>query len=329
MIVDCHSTFYPKDFVRELMKRKSEPRVVVTDDGRRLIVEKGVFYSHIIEPQHNEPEARIKSMDRYGIDVQVLSPSAPGYDRFEPEVGIRLAQNHNDVVAKICEEYPDRFIATAALPLQDVEASLMELERAIEDLGLKGVCFFSNNAGNLMGDQVFYPLYKKIERYDVPIFLHPNVPLTHELMRNAEIPPPILGFTFDTTMTIASLCFSGVLEKFDLKIITSHTGGTAPFLAHRFDSSYTAFRGITGWSLESKPSDSLKRLYYDTCSFYPPAIMCTYNLTGSKHILLGTDYPHLIGGIDRAVEIVQNLPLSEQEKMDILGGNAIRLFGID
>jgi len=328
IVIDCHSTFYPKEFIKELAGREKDPRLI-EKNGRRIIVEGDVFYSHIIEPQHNDPEARIKDMDRYGIDMQLLSPSAPGYDRFETDTGIKLSKLHNDEVSEICEKYPDRFIASAALPLQDVDASLEELERAVEDLGLKGVCFYSNNAGKLMDDPVFYPLYEKIGKYDIPIFLHPNAPLTIDLMQEVRIPPPILGFTFDTTMTLVALAYSGVLERYNLKIISPHTGGTVPFLMHRLDSSYNAFKGITGWKLENKPSDLLKNVYYDTCSFYPPALMCTYEAVGSDKLVLGTDYPHLIGGIDRSVGIVNSLPISEDEKKNILGLNAAKLYGVD
>jgi|Deesub1362A_J573_1020465.scaffolds.fasta_scaffold00222_17 aminocarboxymuconate-semialdehyde decarboxylase len=326
LVIDCHSTFYPKEFIKELARRKQDPRLIENESGRRIIVEGSVFYSHVIEPQHSSPEARIKDLDKYGIDIQILSPSAPGYDRFEPEVGIKLSKVHNDEVSTICERYPDRFLASAALPLQDVDAAIDELKRAIEDLGLHGVCFYSNNAGKLMDDPVFYPLYERIEKYGIPIFLHPNAPLTIDLMQRVKIPPPILGFTFDTTMTLVSLAYSGVLEKFNLKIISPHTGGTVPFLMHRFDSSYNAFKSITGWELKNRPSELLKNLYYDTCSFYPPALMCTYEAVGGDHLLMGTDYPHLIGGIDRSVQIIESLSIPESDKEGILGLNAARIY---
>ena len=190
---------------------------------------------------------------------------------------------------------------------------------------MKGVVLGTNIDGTHLHSKEFWPFYEEVERLDLPIFLHPMVPANPESM--AEFPlVSLVGFVMDTTMTVSKMVFGGVFEKFPrLTLILPHLGGTLPFLFERLDNGYRAYEECQP-NCSRLPSDYLKNLYYDTVSFYEPALMCTYLAVGADHMVMGSDYPHVIGDISKSLSSIEALPISPEEKRKILGENGKKIL---
>ena len=233
----------------------------------------------------------------------------------------------NDGFTKIRNEYPDRFTALATLPMNDPDASVIELERAFNELEFKGVMVYSNINGVALSDQRFWPLYEKANELNAVFSIHPNFPVGVEAMTEYWL-MPLVGFTFDTTLAAAKLVFSGVVERFPgIRWALAHLGGAIPYLAERLDRGYFAFKECRE-NISKPPSEYLKNFYYDSVNFDVKALQLAVDFAGVDHILAGSDYPHQIGSLKQMVESIESLDISEEEKGRILGKNAQKLLRI-
>lgn len=334
MRIDCHNHFYPIIYIKELEKRKKSPIVVRDEIGRREITIEGAPVAIINDPKHYDVEERIKDMNEHGIDMQALSLTAPGVDYLELKVAVRLAKSVNDEFAMIQEKNPERFVGLATVPLQSVDEALEELDRAIMDLGLKGVMIFSNIAGKPINSSEFWPFYETAAKLDIPIFIHPTRPAFVDALREDVLAyfralNDSIGYPFDSTLAITRLIFSGVFEKYPtLKFVIAHLGGTVPYLVERMDRSYRELPSDCKTALPKSPSEYFKRVYYDTVSFYKPALTCAYMFVGPERLLFGSDYPHTIGDIGLAVTSIEQLDIQDEDKRKIFEKNAKKLLKI-
>jgi aminocarboxymuconate-semialdehyde decarboxylase len=231
-----------------------------------------------------------------------------------------MARYMNDVTAALVRSHPDRFAGLGSLPLDDVEASLAELERITGELELCGVMIGSNIGGVPVNDRRFEPVWARIDALRLPVFEHPMFP-PNTGKEEFEMPLRI-GFVFDTTAAAASLIYSGIFERYpNFPYIMAHTGGALLMLLQRLDNGYRLFPDCRK-HIKRPPSEYAKRLYYDTASFYPPALMMAHGIVGAERLLFGSDDP-LIGD---DTSVVDGLPLPPEDKAKILGGNAARIF---
>jgi aminocarboxymuconate-semialdehyde decarboxylase len=326
LIIDFHNHFYPEGYVRELNNGSGYARVS-TDREDREIIEYTGDYNVVVGP-HVKLEDRLKTMDRCGIDLQLLSLTTPGVEREKIDRGIRLARLTNDGFSSICENYPDRFRALATLPVQDPEYSVDELDRAVNDLGLRGIMLFSNANGKPLDSKEFVPIYEKASKLGVPIFIHPTSPINSQAMDDYRL-VPIVGFTVDTSLAILRLIFSGILERIpSLKIVVAHAGGIFPQIRGRIEVGYNAYPECRV-NIPSPPSYYLRRnVWVDTVCYDKEVLMSTMAFLGPEKILLGTDFPHQISDMENAVKRVKDLDIPTEDKDRILGQNSSRLLKI-
>ena len=324
-IVDFHNHYYPPEYIKELQSGPSKISVTFDADDNPLLHSPGDI--NIIVPGHRDIDFRQGVLDDLGIDVQVLTFTAPGTTIETPERSVDLARMVNDCLAKVVAERPNRFASLATLPLNDPAASLRELERVTGELGFKGVMLFSNVNGVALSDERFWPLYERADELDAVCYIHPTYPVGVEAMTDYWI-MPLVGFVFDTTIAAASLVFSGVVERFpNIRWALGHLGGAIPYLAERLDRGYTAFEECRR-HIAKPPSEYLKEFYYDTVNFDPNALRLAIDFAGVDHLLAGSDYPHQIGSLERMVQSINGLDLSDSEKKQVLGGNAAALLGL-
>jgi aminocarboxymuconate-semialdehyde decarboxylase len=139
----------------------------------------------------------------------------------------------------------------------------------------------------------------------------------------------MIGFEMELCVAAVRLIMGGVMDKFPkLKFIISHLGGAIPYLAERIQNCYEAYPECQE-NVSGPAKDYLKRLYYDTVSFFEPALMCAYALVGPEHMVLGSDYPHVIGDIQEAITSIQGLDIPEEEKEMIYSGNILKMMHHD
>ena len=329
-VIDVHNHLFPGGWIDFLGKRAESPRME-RKGSTMVLYSHDRICSHISEPGHYDPSVRIKDMDRCGIDTQLLSLTLPSVEELPIEEGVRWARRINDYFADVCHQYPGRFYAFATLPFQDVNEALKELDRAYKELRVKGITIFSNIRFNPLCSPEFHPVYAKAEEYGLPVFIHPGVPFTAEVMAKHGLRNSLYGFTFDTTMAVMSLIWQGVLEKYPgLNIIHAHLGGVVPYLAQRLEDCWRVHVQEYGQGLPKTPSQYNKsQVYPDSMSAYLPAMRCCLEFVGPQHICLGTDYAHGIGNWERAISLVKDLGLPERETHSILGGNAAKICNIE
>ena len=324
VIVDVHTHAYPDVYLEDL-ERHPEPYALSRDARGRTILTLHGARVVTMTREMTGVDARIAEMDAHGVDLQILSVTIPnvyvGPQARRPD----LARRSNDGLAEAVRRHPRRLAALASVPLPDAAAAVREMERAVSDLDMVGVVVGSNIDGRYLDDPGFFPFFERAQDLDLPILVHPMPPAGPDATYAPGL-VPLLGFVFDTSASVARMVLSGVCERLPrLKLILAHLGGTLPFLLQRLDNGYRAYPEIRG-NLPRPPSHYLRRLFYDTVSFSVPSLRCALDAVGPNQIVMGTDYPHVIGDVAAALATIRALGLPEQSTAGVLGGTAAGIF---
>jgi aminocarboxymuconate-semialdehyde decarboxylase len=264
-------------------------------------------------------------MNRLGIDLQIvsMSPSLTQY-RTDPKTATACSQEVNDEWAALSKSWPGKISGFAALPLQDTDAAITELERAVASLGLPGACLPTHVNGENWDEDRLVPILGAAEALGALIFFHPMQVRVRDLVPRHHL-RNLLGNPWETSVTIGSLIFGGVLDKHpDLRAIFAHGGGFAPYAVGRFDHGYHARTDTRGGS--SLPSGYLKHLTYDCITHSAPALRYLLDTVGAENVVLGTDYPADMGAADPVKWITDAEGLSGDEKDSILSRNGERIL---
>jgi aminocarboxymuconate-semialdehyde decarboxylase len=325
MIIDFHNHFYPPEFIAAI--RKGPSNFTVTDDqeGNPVLHSPGDY--NVVVPGHRDVDHRIQVLDQAGVDRQVLTFTCPGTSFETPERAAFLAPLINDALATIKEERNDRFTALAHLPMNNPSAAVKEAGRALNELQFPGFMPFGNVNGVPLADQRFWPIYELADQHEAVIYIHPTYPLGVEAMTEYML-MPMVGFLFDTTLAATHLVLAGVPERFPrINWVLAHLGGTIPYLVERLDRCFHAYE-VSRKHISKPPSEYLKSFYYDTVNFDPTALRMAIDFAGIDQILAGSDYPHLIGSLEKMKESIRSLGLSPEEEAKVFGGNTRRILGI-
>ena len=271
------------------------------------------------------PEMSVEAMDRHGITTAVTSISAPGLWFGDDEESVRLARLCNEYAAGIRRDHPGRFGVFASLPLPDVDASLAEIEYALNTLEADGIGLLTSYGDRYPGDPAFAPVFDELDRRGAVVYFHPtNAPCSQCL---PEIPAATLDFPFDTTRAVVSLLYSGTFARCrNIRFVFSHAGGTVPFLAERI-----ARLGARPGFKEKVPNGvlpELERLYYDTAlSANWLAFRSLLELVTPDKVLFGSDYPFAPEATMAAtVKGLIELGLEPEVLQGIERDNALTLF---
>jgi aminocarboxymuconate-semialdehyde decarboxylase len=308
------------------------------------------FYETLVEAHPNEQlqtlgaadhlwdtEQRLSDMDEYGIDRQVLTLVRPPIWRGLDEAEARsLVARANDAVAGYAAEHPDRFVPVATVPFP-TEASLEELDRCLDDLGMAGVQLFSNVAGRPLDDAAFRPFLERVAAHGVPVWVHPQLHDWYPWLGEYDV-DKMLGWPFDTGVALLRLVFGGVLEAIpDLRIVTHHLGGMLPYFAGRVKTMYEARRQYpeaypVDWPDFSRPIPAyFEQLYGDTAiGGSAAAAACGHAFFGDDRVVFGSDYPMGPDAgrvfLEQAYEVVEAMALSDEGREAALGGNLAGLL---
>ncbi len=285
----------------------------------------------VVKRLHDLGELRLKEMDEAGVDIQVLSHGAPSLQMVKADVAVEIGRRVNDRLAAFIATKPDRFAGFAALPTSDPAAAADELERTVDKYGFKGAMLHGTSFGVFLDDKRFWPIYDRAQKLDVPIYLHPSIPLqtvmdAYYADYTKEFPMVIRaawGFTVETATLAIRMVLSGVFDKYpDLKIVLGHLGETLPFLLWRIDQSLQR----PGASRKLSFRDVFSKHFYLTTSgnFSNPALMCCVQEMGVDRILFAIDWPFVANPL--GTEWIETIPLCEEDKVKILCGNAQRLL---
>jgi aminocarboxymuconate-semialdehyde decarboxylase len=324
-IVDFHNHFYPAAYLEAVKNGPSNVGYSEDDEGNPLLHYPGDY--NVVVPGHRDIEFRQSVLDEVGVAKQVLTFTSPGTQIEEPELSVTLARGVNDAFAEIVAERGDRFTALATLPLNDPAATVEEFERVTGELGFAGCMLFSNVNGTALADERYWPLYERASDRGAVLYIHPIDPVGVEAMTEYWL-MPLVGFLMDTTLAAAHLVFAGVPERFPgIRWVLGHLGGAIPYLAERLDRGFYAFEDCRA-NIDRPPSAYLEQFFFDTVNFDPRALQLAIDFAGPSQILAGSDYPHMIGSLEKMIASINELDVSDQDRAAIFGGNTTRLLGL-
>jgi predicted TIM-barrel fold metal-dependent hydrolase len=274
-----------------------------------------------------ELEARLRLMDRAGMQMQVLSacPQMP----YAEDAGkaIRAARFVNDQYAELVEGHRDRFGAFAALPMPHVEESIGELRRALDELRMAGVAMNTTVLGRALVEPDYEPVFAELDGRSAVLYLHPaGNSACSPLIGNYHL-TWMVGAPVEDTISVMHLITHGIPARYPhIKIINSHLGGALPMILQRADDQYSWEAPDT----PERPSVAARRMWYDTVGHgHVPALRCAIDSLGADRLLLGTDFPYENGDVFlRAVDYINDPQIDGSAARAILDQNASALLGI-
>ncbi len=323
MIIDFHNHYFPFEYLDAIRNGGSHFRVTTDGDGNPVLHSPGDY--NVLVPGHRDLDFREQVLDEAGIQMQVITFTAPGTSIEAPGRAVELSRVVNDALAREAHARPQRFTALGTLPMNAPEEAAVEAERVVGTLGLPGVMLLSNASGVPLFEDRFQPIYERLNEAGAVVYIHPTYPVGVEVMEKYML-MPMVGFLMDTTLAVAGLVYSGTLERHpDITWVLAHLGGAVPYLAERFDRGFEAYPACRE-QCTVLPSEQLRRLYYDTVNFEPANLRLAIDFAGIDHIVAGSDYPHQIGSLEKMTTSIEALGLSDDDRAQVLGGNAARIL---
>ena len=324
-VIDIHAHYCPRAYFAKLESRKTAPYVRALENGALDLRYGSARYSTVREGMYSI-DRRLADMDAMGVELQVLSPLLHGIHGLDAKTGLELCRLVNDDVAEVVQKHRGRFEGFAVLPLQGIDESLLELERSIKDLKMRGVIFFSNVEGRFLDEESFWPLYEKIAQLDVPVFIHPTHPVNDKGMEDYGLVSTV-GFLYDTTLTMLRIILSGLLERHaGLKFILPHLGSVIPYITARVDKE-RAGPAAAKRKIQRPPSEYFKLVYVDTVSLHAPALKMANESLGSRRMLFGCDCP--FWGLGEGLESIRSLNLPLEDQKNIFHRNAEAILKLE
>lgn len=275
-------------------------------------------------PAPEQLARRFAQMDEAGIDLQVLSvtPSAPHFAHREK--AIEAARLANDHYARLVAEYPQRFLAFAAVPLPHIQDAIAETARALDELGLCGVAITTSILGMGLDDPRLEPFYVELDRRGTVLYVHSAGVCCGSALISGSRMAWSIGAPIEDTVALVQLILKGIPSRYpNIRIIASHLGGALPMFLPRLDHKYQ----VESPDTPELPSKAARRLWYDTVSHdSPTALRAAAEALGADRLLLGSDYPYQNGDyLNRAVAYIpETLPAAQAEA--VLHDNAARLL---
>jgi aminocarboxymuconate-semialdehyde decarboxylase len=310
----------------ELLRAKGTPYgIKIRPDGKEEIF-RGETPVVIPQPGHFDYELRIRTMDEAGIEVSVVSLTCPNVYWGGEQTSVEAARESNDTMADAQKRYPKRIRWFTSLPWEYPWHAVEELKRSCDN-GAVGVMVLANVNGRSLTDPFFAPIWQEIDRRGLPVLVHPTDPPGAELMDMGKYDLSwSVGFMFDTTLCFTRMIFDGFLDLYpNVKLIASHAGGALPYLVGRFEKGdeveLPQRRRMT-----AKPTDYLRRIYYDCITYNPGALEYLISVVGADRVMFGTDWPHQVFDIKGAMANTAALPPEQCDA--IRGGTAMKVFGL-
>jgi len=292
----------------------------------------GGRFANLLERLTDIGAGRIAAMDEAGIDMQVLSLTAPGVEQTDVAEAAAIARESNDYLAAAVKKNPQRFAALAALPVGAPDQAAAELDKRVRQDGFKGAIINGHNRGRYLDDRFFSPILECAETLEVPIYLHPARPPQAVMaaqfggfapLVNEAFSGPGWGWHIETALHIVRLCLGGVFDRYPkLQIATGHLGEGLIGLFQRFD--FALAPGLT--KLQRPITDYLRgNLHYSFSGFNFPATFLALLLeVGAGRIMFSADHPYQ--SMKDARAFLQQLPVSAADRERIAHGNAEKLF---
>jgi aminocarboxymuconate-semialdehyde decarboxylase len=275
----------------------------------------------------------LKGHEENGIAISVISSAGHYLRHLTREEAVPELRASNEYLASLRDKHPDKIVALATCIPAGGDAMLRDLERAVVELGLRGVLISSSHRGSYPDDEDARPFFDLATRLDLPVFIHPPAVGFGEERLDIYRLASSVGRPFDACLALSRLIVKGIYEDFPtLTLVASHLGGGICEIIGRMDYAYEMgdeafFLGsYEPMKITRKPSDYLKMMYMDSTSYHSPAIRCAIDTIGADRIVFGSDAPMLLSIKGKAIDAIDNLELPAAEHEQIMSGTAKRLL---
>jgi predicted TIM-barrel fold metal-dependent hydrolase len=325
LVVDVHHHYMPALLF---------DRLAAQAGGKRIVTKE---ISLTLHPSRKDLEAHLKVMDEAGVTVSILTDQVQ-------VMGVEVAKALNDGIAEVEKRHPTRFRGAIHLPIHEPEAAKRELERGINELGLRAVALLACHLDIQLDNPIMNPLFETIQKHNLPIVIHPqSKPTGSETTYNLD---RCVFRPLETTQAIVRVMCSVLPRYPELRFIMPHLGGAASSLKGRMMAFFETegadipsdMRGYLKTQSEQKRYGLTERfeklfqsLYFDSAGTgaWHPALAAAFNITTADRIMFGTDYPlecKTATNITESLDMIRQAPCSDEDKTKILGKTAARLF---
>lgn len=324
----CHTMSVATErLVADRPEKQAEPAIMLKTMGEPSIAHNNAVMLPQTFPKLTQLATRLADMDAMGVDVQVLSPSPTQYYYWaDADLAREVVRQQNEEIAEACAQHPTRLAGLGTLALQHPALAVEQLEHAVKQLGLKGFEMSTSVNGRELSDPALHPVWAKAAELGALIFIHPFGTTLGD-RTNSHYLVNTIGQPLETTIALSHLIFGGVLDAHPgLKIVAAHGGGYLPTYIGRSDHAH-AVRPEASAQTKTRPSDHLKRIWFDTVLYDPLALRHLVDRVGASQVVVGTDYPFDMGMYE-VHRLVEETPgLTDDDRRAILGGNAAALIG--
>jgi aminocarboxymuconate-semialdehyde decarboxylase len=326
--IDIHTHVVPENFPPHPGKGANVPwpSMVPAHACHRHVMISGKVYRTVVDGCWSVPR-RIEQMGEMGITCQAISPMPELLSYWLPLADAKAMVRYlNEQIAEMMVQAPGRFVGLGAVPLQDVDAAIAELEVVMKTLRFAGVEIASHVNGTSIGDPRFEPFFAAAERMGAAVFVHALRPAGQDRIVGA-FPEQAVCFPGDIGLACASMITGGIAAKHpSLRIAFSHGGGVMSILMARLEHAWKMFPKAKE-SLSEAPSTTARRFYYDELVFEPRTIGFLVQTFGENQIVLGTDYPFALGD-SRPLDTLRAAKLDRAVEAKITAANAKRFLAI-
>jgi aminocarboxymuconate-semialdehyde decarboxylase len=281
-----------------------------------------------VEPNCFSADERLKEMRETYVDVQVLSTIPVLFNYWAKAAdGHETSRFFNDHIAETASRNPKHFIGIGTVPLQDVDLAIREMERCVSELKMPGLEIGSNINGKNLGDESFFPFYKRAEELGCALFVHPWEMMGEQQMQKYWL-PWLVGMPAETSRAICSLIFSGVFEKFPkLRIAFAHGGGSFPLTIGRIEHGFNVRPDLVAIDNPINPRNYIGKFWIDSLVHDEKAMRFILDIMGEEKICLGSDYPFPLGE-HHPGSLIKSMDLSNDLKEKLLYKNGMDWLGL-
>lgn len=332
-VVDIHSHTYPRWYIELLKERTEIPRVSGAEGDERFVIfpeeqVAGGVGGRPMTDDYWSIDAKLRFMDRHGIDQTVLSLGNPWLEPFSPAASLEAARRLNGEFAELRHRTKGRILGMGALPAGSPADATAVIEEIAAEPELHGAVSGTHICGRSLDDAALDPVWAALERTGVPLLIHPHHGAAMDQLSGfGHALPVAVGFPLETTVAVTRLVFAGVLHRYPgLRIVASHGGGTIPFLAGRLDAGWRSDAHLVGRA-PTTPGDVLDKLFLDAVLYHPRALRAAADLVGVNHMGYGTDHPFSIAD-PVANRAALREAFDDPELVAVLAGTAIELFSV-
>jgi aminocarboxymuconate-semialdehyde decarboxylase len=320
-VIDVHTHMYSEGWMDVVNRSKNDNFYL---GPNRALMYRGQGIGRISD-EMLDYDLRIKDMDAAGVDVALISLTAPNVYWGTPKENAAAARAINNDFRAAAEKYDGRIRWMASLPMQDERDALQELIRA-KATGAIGICTLTNILGTPLTHSRYKNIWREVEAMGLPVFVHPTTPYEDGMGLSEYGLANTIGFTSESSLAFARMIYDGFFDEFpNINMIACHGGGGLPFLLGRFDRMWEKGRTASK-NIERPPSTYIHRIYFDSIVYDDNTMKFLIEQVGADNVMYGSDYPFTIGDMKGIRERVDRLPTKTANK--VRSENAQKIFDL-